>query len=448
MALDFGKLNFSVSFNPTYAFPLDARSYFESYKAAEAAAATAEAAGSSNSVYYYGQTLVVVEKSKASLYVIQPNKELTPLAADDGSQITINANQFAFDEQGKLILKGADTAAKGSVASIDENGMLHWVAPIDAYTKTEVDSLIANAAHIKRKVVSSVEEIEEYMNSHADAEQYIYMVPTGLQLEADKYDEYMVISVDGEFVVEKVGSWEISLDDYAKSEDVTAALNKKVDKQEGYSLVPDTEIAKLLQIDVAAEPNFISSVSNDFAVNDGYLTLQNLPISKITDLETLLAGKVDAEEGYTLLSPTDREKLAKLEIQNGNLEISGTVNASSVIGLAEWLTANKNTIDGLSDKNFTESLYEKLNSVLLISEVEQEQLKVEEGKLSVVQLDMSKITGLEDALQAKAEQTYVETQIKTLEESLTSKLNNYVTKAKHDEDIAELWDALTWKEIK
>jgi hypothetical protein len=34
MALDFGKLEFSVSFNPTSAFPLDARSYFESLESA------------------------------------------------------------------------------------------------------------------------------------------------------------------------------------------------------------------------------------------------------------------------------------------------------------------------------------------------------------------------------------------------------------------------------
>lgn len=45
MALDFGKLNFSVSFNPTSAFPLDARSYFESYESAVSAAATAMPAG-------------------------------------------------------------------------------------------------------------------------------------------------------------------------------------------------------------------------------------------------------------------------------------------------------------------------------------------------------------------------------------------------------------------
>ena len=40
MAIDFGKVNRSVAFNPTSAFPLDARSYFESYELAEAAAAS------------------------------------------------------------------------------------------------------------------------------------------------------------------------------------------------------------------------------------------------------------------------------------------------------------------------------------------------------------------------------------------------------------------------
>jgi hypothetical protein len=55
MALDFGKLNFSISLNPTSAFPLDARSYFESLTAATAAAASAKPAGSAESVYYYGQ---------------------------------------------------------------------------------------------------------------------------------------------------------------------------------------------------------------------------------------------------------------------------------------------------------------------------------------------------------------------------------------------------------
>jgi hypothetical protein len=54
MSLDFGKLNFSISFNPTSAFPIDARSYFESYADAVKAATGAKPAGSAESVYYYG----------------------------------------------------------------------------------------------------------------------------------------------------------------------------------------------------------------------------------------------------------------------------------------------------------------------------------------------------------------------------------------------------------
>jgi len=54
MALDFGKLEFSVSFNPTSAFPLDARSYFESLESAQNAAASATTVGGADSAYYVG----------------------------------------------------------------------------------------------------------------------------------------------------------------------------------------------------------------------------------------------------------------------------------------------------------------------------------------------------------------------------------------------------------
>lgn len=92
MALDFGKLNFSTSFNPTSAFPLDARSYFESLEKAQAAAATAEEAGSSNTVYYYGETIAVNEDSNVTLYIIQPNKTLKEVGSvplGDGQSIEV-----------------------------------------------------------------------------------------------------------------------------------------------------------------------------------------------------------------------------------------------------------------------------------------------------------------------------------------------------------------------
>ena len=86
---DFGKLNFSVSFNPTSAFPLDARCYFNSLASAEAAAATAEEAGGTNTVYYYGMRLFVDDGETTTWYTIQRDNTLQ---ADSKS-----AYQYAVD---------------------------------------------------------------------------------------------------------------------------------------------------------------------------------------------------------------------------------------------------------------------------------------------------------------------------------------------------------------
>lgn len=79
MALDFGKLNFSTSFNPTSAFPVDARTYFEDYDLALAAAKTAEAAGSSNTVYYIGQIFTVYADGEVAAYQVTGAKDETAL---------------------------------------------------------------------------------------------------------------------------------------------------------------------------------------------------------------------------------------------------------------------------------------------------------------------------------------------------------------------------------
>lgn len=89
---DFGKLNFAVSFNPQTAFPLDARYYFSSLSAAEAAAATAVEVGSSDGTYFYGENVCVVTESSADLYIIQPDKTLKAVGSavlGDGKSIEI-----------------------------------------------------------------------------------------------------------------------------------------------------------------------------------------------------------------------------------------------------------------------------------------------------------------------------------------------------------------------
>lgn len=80
---EFGKLNFSVSFNRTSAFPIEANGYFTSLAEAEAAAQTAVEVGSADSTYYIGETLTVVEGDTAKNYIIQPDKTLKEIQYSD-----------------------------------------------------------------------------------------------------------------------------------------------------------------------------------------------------------------------------------------------------------------------------------------------------------------------------------------------------------------------------
>ncbi len=134
----------------------------------------------------------------------------------------------------------------------------------NTYTKSEVDQKIANAAHLKRVIVDSITDIDKNADN---ADQFIYMVLVSPEDTSDKYDEYMVIIVtdeSGEEIrfVEKVGSWEVDLSNYVTVESFVQELGKKVDAKEGYSLVSDDYITKLEGIEAGAQKNFISAVDN------------------------------------------------------------------------------------------------------------------------------------------------------------------------------------------
>lgn len=94
-------LSFAVAFDPSGAFPLDARSMFGSFSAAATAAASAEMPGSSNSKYYIGQQITVLENGIVSHYSIQPDKTLKAI----GAQVVGDDKTITIGEDGKLSLK-------------------------------------------------------------------------------------------------------------------------------------------------------------------------------------------------------------------------------------------------------------------------------------------------------------------------------------------------------
>lgn len=404
MALDFGKLNFSVSFNPTSAFPLDARSYFESYESAVSAAATAMPAGDSNTVYYYGQTLCVVESNIATLYIIQPDKTLSKV----GGAIEVDANQFLLTEEGQLSLLGFADAVAGAQLVKSSDGKIQWVKPdtstveglateVEAlrqdvttiqgkidniYTKTETDSAIATAVaganHLKRAIVESLPEVAE-----ADLNT-IYMVPKTSGSGQNTYDEYMVLSGAWEIL----GNTDVDLTDYVTTDTLNTELGKKVDKVEGSRLLTFEEATKLQGIEVGAEKNTVDSVSNEFTISEEReLSIVTVDQSKVTGLANALNGKVSVEEGKGLSTNDFTNELkGKLD----GIETGAQANLIEVIKIGE------NPLQ-ISEKTVALPAATALALGLVKGSAEDNGVTVKvDGSMEVNSITLSKIKQLED----------------------------------------------------
>lgn len=424
MALNFGKLDFAVSFNRQTAFPLDANSYFESYEEAVKAAESAAPAGSNSSVHYFGEIICVVDIANdlTDLYVINTYSELTKI----GSNIEINENAFVKNVDGKLDLYGFADAVAGAQLTVGADGKLAWVKPDtttveglstaveglrtdvgalqtsvgtlqtelgkkanadDVYTKEDADTAIAaavaGASHLSREIVSEEQLAALIADPSTAKDNVIYMQKVSVNGE-DKYKEYMRFGTEGSYAIEMIGDTSVDLSDYAtidsvntalesyaKSADVkstTDALSERITtnadeiaKKADTTVVSALEEAvndKASQADLTALTSTVNKNTNDITA----LTTEVGKKASQTDLTSLievvnghtttLGNKVDKkfdEDGgeWTLLSPSNTAKLAKLVIGDDGLEISGKVAAGNVEGLADWITGKRGTLPGL-----------------------------------------------------------------------------------------------------
>ena len=203
-------------------------------------------------------------------------------------------------------------------------------------------------------------------------------------------------------------------------------------KQETQDLITN-EVSKLDHLSrktfasIEATQDFINSISNPenyiYMISVGevennkyeeYLYIDN-SLEKIgawevelTDYATKdeLAIKVDAVDGKSLVFDTEIAKLA--------------------------------TVRENAEPNF-------------ISSVDTAELKVDNGLLSIISITPSKVIGLEDLLNGKANKSELEAfelQIEKIGNSVSNileELNNFVTYEAYEKDIDELRDILTWK---
>lgn len=456
---DFNIMNLPMAIERNNAIPLDSSAVWYSYEEMAAYAASGATA-------YVGQILSLVENDVANAYII------TNVAGDlekvgsativDNKTIVLDNGIIAFKDFGKRYYKYDEENEKYVLQNVDdehpwiaglepkvvsEEGqlVLGWYEPNtttmegvnstlstlqttvndlseevantketlkNVYNKTEVDSAIAaavaGASQLGYKKVNSIDEID------LTDDKTIFLVPALEGLANDVYDEYMVI--DG--AIEKMGSWEVNLDDYATKDD----LANKVDSQDGYSLVPDVLIERLESIQPNAEQNFIKSVSSNFTVTDGLLELVSLPSSVdlsastvIQNLNKALEGKVDAEEGKSLVADDLIEKLIILDPN-----------------------AQANVIDNVSDEFTITGKTLSVNAIDATKITNLSQLKEISDLISSVNTNTTNIASL-NAIVSQTEED-----IATLRGEFR---DTYVTKTQHTSDINALWEVLTWQEL-
>lgn len=409
---EFGKLNFSVSFNPTSGFPIDARYYFDTLSAAQEAAAAAVEVGSSDGTYFYGMNLVVVESGEATMYVIQPNKTLKAV----GTTPVGDNKSIVVSPEGIIALKGIQDAETGMYPAVAADGSIEWKAfdttTTDGLTESvnqlegqmtaaegEIDALQATVGNASSGLVKQVNDLSTNLSTnYYDKEAVDGLISGAFHFKgaADSYDDTNII-IDGEPVtgmktgdVYQVGDKEyvydgtkwielgftIDLSNYAlktyvdsavsgaKTElksyadqaeaDALQAAKTYADTQDGTTLTSaksyaDTEIGKLTN----PTTGILAQAKEyaDQAETDAIAAAGTAADQKIA------AAMGTVEGGQTLKQYVDTQLGTKANTVHthtiSQVTDAGALAALDEVGEANLATALKTKIDGKADKATT-----------------------------------------------------------------------------------------------
>lgn len=283
--------------------------------------------------------------------------------ADNAAAIEAVDNKIGTVEEGKTLVQMIteatydDTALAGRVTAIEEDYLTSAdktaletkMANDIATAKTETIAAIMGEAGIDAKY-DTLKEIADWILS--DTTSSAELVTRVSNIESDYLKGADKTALQGE--IDALETLVGTLPEGAVSTNVVAYIQEVVDGlnigdyAKASNLIALTARVKALE-DIGAEKNVIASVdAESFTVDtERKLSLNDVPMAKVTGLSDALNGKVDKVEGYTLLSPTDKTKLDALVIGESGVEISGKVNAANVEGLSDWITTNRDAVPGL-----------------------------------------------------------------------------------------------------
>lgn len=396
MAVSFGKVNRSASFNPTSAFPLDARYYFGSLAEAELAAAGAVEVGSADGTHFYGESVVVVTETDATLYVINPDKTLKQVGKvplGDGKSISVAAD-------GTISMLGFADADEGAQPRKKADGTIEWVVP----STDTVDGLQKTVAGLQ----SDVDAIEADYLKAADKTELEGKITTA-QTDVDNLEKYVgTFEAVGEettvigYIDAKIG---------AIPEQTDYSVTVEESSPEGYAKaytfkqLGNTVATVNIPKDMVVESG--SVVTNPDADHVGTfikLVLANanedeLFIDVGTLIEYITGGT--AADGMITVSVDPTTHVATATINDGTVTLAKlATDVQTAIGKAH-AHENAAVLEGITEEKVSTWDAAQPNA---IETVDTAQFGLDENKnLTLLEIAMGKVTGLSDALAGKVD---------------------------------------------
>lgn len=428
MAMTFGTLDFAVAFNRQTAFPLDAKSYFESLEAAQTAAASAQEAGSSETTYYYGQQIAVVESGKATLYVIQPDKTLKEV----GGNILIDENAFVKGEDGKLSLLGFADAVGGAQLVKTEDGKVSWVKP-DTTTveglSTAIESLKTTVGDDKSGLVKQVADNKaaiDTLNGASTVEGSVaYQIAQVVAGADESFDTLKEIaawitthktdaaSMNSQINTNKddIAALKTKVGETSVADQIAAAL--KDGESDKYALADDLSTAngKITALQGLVGETAVATQISDAI--DGALKVDGAEkyalashiheIANVTGLQAILDGKAAASDVEALQSTVDG--LEAKAHEHANKTVLDAITEDKV---SAWDAAQANVIESIklngaaiapaADKSVNIAIPAATAEALGLVKVDGESIVATDGVISVNAISTDKLVQGSDTL--------------------------------------------------
>lgn len=231
-----------------------------------------------------------------------------------------------------------------------------------------------------------------------------------LQDQVNDLNEIVKNKIDSNKVYTKEETVEQINAAIANADHMVRKVFDTLDDAESFALIEGEDAINYIYMVLDAESTDESNKYDEYLYVDGKLELVGNWEVDLADYATKdnLELKVDKVEGKALVDLTEIAKLA--------------------------------TVKENAEPNY-------------ITSVDETELKVDNGLLSVISIVPSKVTGLEELLNNKADASKVETLTTNLDivstkvTNLEAQLNSFVSVETYNKDIAEIKDAITWKTL-